>query len=139
MRHSTDFLLDLHVLLRFKHSSRIDVHLHIKELIYKGLFSHARIQKVLTRGGPTLPTNFYEGKGIQIALKAGHHRPASETPLNGVSLAVRWWYNIECWFGSFGILQVVRTINAQKPYTCICCDFSGGSGPPPPPIWIRTC
>ena len=32
---------------------------------------------------------FYEGKEGQIALKADHHRPAIETPLNGVSLAGR--------------------------------------------------
>ena len=36
------------------------------------------------RGGPTVTTfllfSFYEGKRIKIALKAGHHRPASETP-----------------------------------------------------------
>ena len=29
----------------------------------------------------------FKGERIQISLKAGHHRPASETPLNGVSLA----------------------------------------------------
>ena len=29
------------------------------------------------------------GERIQIALNAGHHRPASETPLNDVSLAGR--------------------------------------------------
>ena len=32
---------------------------------------------------------FVRGERIQIALKAGHHRHASETPLNGVSLAGR--------------------------------------------------
>ena len=41
------------------------------------------------RGGPTLRTFFFSfsfffflmrGKKIQITLKAGHHRPASETP-----------------------------------------------------------
>ena len=38
---------------------------------------------------------------IQITQKAGHHRPASETHLNGVSLACRWWPNVECWLGNF--------------------------------------
>ena len=33
MRHSATLLLDLHVLLRFKHSLRIDVHLHIQRVI----------------------------------------------------------------------------------------------------------
>ena len=30
---------------------------------------------------------FFKGERIQISQKAGHHRPASETPLNDVSLA----------------------------------------------------
>ena len=42
---------------------------------------------------------------IQIPQLAGHHRPANETPLNGVSLACRLWPNIECWLGSFAILR----------------------------------
>ena len=33
---------------------------------------------------------FFKGERIQISLKAGQHRPASETPFNGVSLAQRW-------------------------------------------------
>ena len=32
---------------------------------------------------------FFKGERIQISQKAGHHRPASETPLNGVLLACR--------------------------------------------------
>ena len=31
----------------------------------------------------------YEGKEDPNSTKTGHHRPASETPLNGVSLASR--------------------------------------------------
>ena len=46
-------------------------------------------------------SSFFKGERIQISLKTGHHRPASETPLNGVSLACRWWPNVECWLGSF--------------------------------------
>ena len=42
---------------------------------------------------------FFKGGRIQISLKAGHHRPASETPFNVVSLACRWWPNVECWLG----------------------------------------
>ena len=42
---------------------------------------------------------FFKGERIQLSLKAGHHRPASETPFNGVSLACRWWPNVECWLG----------------------------------------
>ena len=33
---------------------------------------------------------FCEGcEGLEIPLKAGHHRPASETPFNGVTLVGR--------------------------------------------------
>ena len=45
--------------------------------------------------------NVFKGERISISLKAGHHRPASKTPLNVVSLACRWWPNVECWLGSF--------------------------------------
>ena len=72
------------------------------------------------------------GKKIQIALKAGHHRPASETPLDGVSLAGRWWPNIKCWLGSFVIFQGVRTSIARKPYIFVIFQGGGGSGPPVP-------
>ena len=57
---------------------------------------HARIQKVLSDGYPThqLSYNvffvlFFMGERIQIPLKAGHHRPASETPLNAGLVALR--------------------------------------------------
>ena len=80
---------------------------------------HARIQKVLPKG-----------KRIQKALKAGHHRPASETPFNGVKLDGRWWPNIKCWLGSFVIFQGDRTSIAKKnPYILW---FYGGRGGPDP-------
>ena len=44
---------------------------------------------------------------IQIPQKAGHHRPTSETP-HGVSLAGRWWPNIECWLCTFVALCFFR-------------------------------
>ena len=34
----------------------------------------------VVRGGPTLPMFSGEGERIQIPLKAGQYRPASETP-----------------------------------------------------------
>ena len=40
----------------------------------------------------------FRGERIQISLKASHHRPARE---NGVSLACRWWPNVERWLRSF--------------------------------------
>ena len=59
--------------------------------------------------------------------------------LNGVSLAGRLWTDIECWRGSFVILQGIRTSIAKKPFTLF--YFSGGPlppPPPPPPLWIHT-
>ena len=53
--------------------------------------------------------------------------PPAKHHLNGVSLACRWWPNIECWLGSFVILKEPDQY-AKKPY------FSGvGSAF----LWIR--
>ena len=49
----------------------------------------------------TFFSSFFKGERIQKSQKAGHHRPASETPLNGVSPACRRWPKVECWLGSF--------------------------------------
>ena len=58
--------------------------------------------------------------------------------LNGVSLACQWWPNIECWLGSFVVLQGIRTSIGKKPYIFVI--FQGGVRTPcPPPLWIRTC
>ena len=70
--------------------------------------------------------------------KGEHHRPASETPLNGVSLAVRWWPNIECWLGSFVIFQGIRTSIKQNPIS-LWFFWGGGSGPPAPPPPLDPC
>ena len=59
------------------------------------------------------------GKKIQIALKTGYHRSASERHLNSVSLAGQWWPNIECWLGSFVVFQGIRTSIAKKPYVFV--------------------
>ena len=56
---------------------------------------------------------------------------AAERHLNGVSLAGRWWPNIESLLGSCVILQGIRTSIVQKPYIFVI--FQGGSGPPVPP------
>ena len=70
--------------------------------------THARVQRVLPEGVGPILTSFFSGGGggggmrgerIQIALKAGHHQPASETP----------WPTLECWLGSFVIFQGIRT------------------------------
>ena len=73
------------------------------------------------------------GKRIQIALKASHHRLASETPLNGVSQVGRLWATIECWLGSFVIFQRVRTSIAKKPYIFVIFHGGGGVRTPCPP------
>ena len=59
---------------------------------------------------------FDKGKEVQIALKAGHHRPASETPFKWRLAGGPMMTNIECWLGSFVILQGIRTSIAKKPY-----------------------
>ena len=60
----------------------------------------------------------------------GHHQPASETHLNGVSQVGRLWPNIECWLGSFVIFQGIWTSIAKKPYIFVL--FQGGRGGPDP-------
>ena len=81
------------------------------------------------------------GERIQIPLKAGHHRPASATPFNGVSLAGRWWPNIECWHGTFVIWQEIRTSIAKEPYSFVifqrCMREGVRTPPPPPPLWTH--
>ena len=76
------------------------------------------------------------GKRIQITLKAGHHRPASETPFKwgfaGRSLMAKYW--ILAW--SFVVFQWIWISIVKKPYFC---DLSGGPDPLPPPLWIRAC
>ena len=61
------------------------------------------------------------------------------TPAKRVSLACRWWPNIECWLCSFVIFQEIRTSIAKKHFIFV--NFQGRSGPPAPspPLWIRTC
>ena len=88
------------------------------------------------RGGPTLQlrqrffflfTFVDEGREmrIQMPLKVGHHRPASETILG------RHWR-----LGGFVIFQGIRTSIAIKRYRFVI--FRGGGGqdpcPPPPPL-----
>ena len=54
---------------------------------------------------------------IQIPLKAGHNRPASETPLT-------------CLLGSFVIFQGMRASIAKKSYIFVI--FQGGMKADPP-------
>ena len=78
-----------------------------------------------------------------MPLRAGYHRPASEMPfISGVSLAGRWWPIIECWLGSFEVLQGIWTSIVKKPYIFVIFQGWEGGGPdpvPPPPPLIHTC
>ena len=47
--------------------------------------------------------------------------------LNGVSLAGRWWPNIECWLGSFVIFHRIWTSISKKPQSLVI--FQRGHGP----------
>ena len=71
------------------------------------------------------------GERIQIPLKAGHHRPASETPSNGVSQTARYWPNIGCWLGSFLIYRGSGPVLLSNP---IDCAFSRGGVQTPCPL-----
>ena len=61
---------------------------------------------------------------IQIPLCAGHHRPASE-----ISLAGRWWPNIECWLGNFVVYR--RSVPVLVRNSIFLSGW--GSGPTVPP------
>ena len=47
-------------------------------------------------------------------------------PPHGLSLASRWWPNIECWLCTFVTFQGIRTSIALE--TLCFCDFSMGGG-----------
>ena len=79
-------------------------------------------------------SSFFKGVRIQISLKADHHRPASETPLNGVSLACRWWPNVECWLGSFENFKGSGSVLLRNSIFLWFFRGGGGSGPPVPPL-----
>ena len=68
------------------------------------LSKHARPRKFCQKGSNGF---FFLIRGektqrLEIPLKAGHHRPASETPF-------------KCWLGSFVIFQGIWTSIAKKP------------------------
>ena len=67
--------------------------------------------------------------GSKYHLKLVIIGPLSQRNLNGVSLAARWWPNIECWLG----FQRFWTSIAMKPYIFTFFSGEGGSGPPVPP------
>ena len=54
---------------------------------YRDIYCSCTDPERFVRGGPTLTMVFLVDERIKIPLSAGHHRPASETPFNAVSLA----------------------------------------------------
>ena len=93
------------------------------------------------RGGPTL-THFLSlmrGGRSKYHYKRAIIGPPAKRHLNDVSLACRWWPNIEC----FVIFRGSRSVLQRNP---IFYDFSGGGGGgggggirTPVPLWIRAC
>ena len=63
--------------------------------------------------------------------------PPAERHLNGVSLACRYWPNIECWLGNSVIFQGFRTSFSKNPYIIVI--FLRGLSRPPAPFWMRPC
>ena len=55
------------------------------------------------------------------------------------ALACRWWPNIECWFSSFVIFQVIRNSAERNPLFLWFSVGVGSGRPAPPPLWIRAC
>ena len=113
-------LYNLEAMCHFLH------HAH-KAITFSSVMRGSR--KLCQRGSNSDNVFFFflmRGKRIQISLQAGHHRR-----LNGVSLAGRWWPNIECWLCSFVIFQGIQTSIAKKPYIFVIFQVEG-SGPPAP-------
>ena len=80
-----------------------------------------------------------KGSNFDNVIFVNERREDPNTTICGVSLACRWWPNIECWLGSLVLFQGIRPSIAIKLYFC---DFSGvGGGGPDPPVsfWIRPC
>ena len=105
-------------------------------------YLHARIQKVLSEGSKFdyLFFSWSWDRGCKYHYKWAIISPSAKRHLNGVSLAGRWWPNIECWLESFVIFQRTRTSIAKKPYIFVI--FQGGpdslSPPPLDPPMIYT-
>ena len=94
---------------------------------------YARIQKVLPE---RVQLFFIRGKRIQISLKAGHHRPASETPFKwrfagGPMMAQHW---LLAWQ-----LCDFSWVPDQYCYETLCFLWFFRGVRTPAPLWIHTC
>ena len=98
-------------LLQFRHGwDVINIRWNVLPLHSRTMIDNMRGSRKFSLMGSKSNVFFVlRGKRVQIPLKACHFRPASETPFkNGVSLACRWWPNIECWLGSFETFENFR-------------------------------
>ena len=102
---------------------------------------HARIQKVLSEGVQLWQVFLWGEGGSKCPYKQAIIGPPARRILNGVLLADRWWPNIECWLGSFGIFIGSGPILLENPVFFVIFRGGGGGGGPDPlsPLWIRSC
>ena len=104
----------------------------------------SRLNRKFCQRGSHFENVFYKfmrGGMIQIALKAGHHWPTSETPFKwrfagGPMMALHW---VLPGLGSFVILKRIRTRIAKKPYTLVFLKGVRTPCPPPPPGSTHGC
>ena len=89
-----------------------------------------RSRKIFQRG-----FNFDYDLKKKILVDEGREDP--NTTISGPSSAGQWNANIECWLGSFVVLQGIRASIAKKPYIFVI--FQGEGQEPLSPLWIRTC
>ena len=109
-------------------------------LLFVYVSFHAQIQKVLSDGVQLWQRCFSSwGKvGSKYHYKRAIIGPQGKHHLNGVSLAYRWWPNIECWLRSFVVFQGIRTSIATKTYILMIFQRGGGVWTPPiPPLDLR--
>ena len=88
---------------------------HNKIITLNGWTSSADPESFV-RGGPNLITFLLADRRSKYRYKWAIIGPTAERHLNGVSLAGRWWPNIECWLRSFVIFQGILTSTAKNSY-----------------------
>ena len=89
---------------------------------------HARIQKVLSEGVQLWQVFLGGEGGSKCPYKQAIIGPPARRILNGVLLADRWWPNIECWLGSFGIFIGSGPILLENPVFFVIFRRGGGGG-----------
>ena len=101
--------------------------------------NHARIQKVLSEWGPIASTFvfswWWEG-GSKYHYKRAIIGPPAKCHLNDISLACRWWPNIECWLESSVIFKGSSPVLLRN---LIFLWFFRGGPDPLCPLWVCAC